>query len=102
MWSRPWHASRHRKTHATCTVPEPVRATSKPMSSASVPVARSQIQPLREKLLALLPRVPLAVMLGFVGSINILDGLRLPLAKLQSITALSSLEGSLSAVGGTA
>jgi voltage-gated potassium channel len=41
-------------------------------------------------------------MLGFVGSINILDGLRLPLAKLQSITALSSLEGSLSAVGGTA
>jgi voltage-gated potassium channel len=52
--------------------------------------------------MALLPRVPLAVALGGVGLLNILDGLKLPLARLRSITALSSLEESFSAVGGTA
>jgi voltage-gated potassium channel len=56
----------------------------------------------RKTILALLPQVPLAVTLGTVGIINILDGLSLPLATLQSLTALNTLEESLSAVGGTA
>jgi voltage-gated potassium channel len=50
----------------------------------------------------LLPRVSLAVTLGLVGIINLLDGLKLPLAHLRSLTALNNLEESLSAVGGTA
>jgi voltage-gated potassium channel len=44
----------------------------------------------------------LAVALGIVGVLNILGGLRLPLAGLRSISALGTLEESLSAVGGTA
>src|SRR5215471_1432559 len=58
--------------------------------------------PPRKDLVALLPRVPLAMVLVLIGVINVLDGLKLPLAKLRSITALNSLEESLSAVGGTA
>jgi voltage-gated potassium channel len=53
-----------------------------------------------KNLVALLPRGPLAILLWFVGAINILDGLSL--AKLRSIAALNSLEESFSAVGGTA
>jgi len=56
----------------------------------------------RKNLLALLPRVPLALTLGLVGVINILDGSSLPLAKLRSIKTLDTIEQSLSAVGGTA
>jgi voltage-gated potassium channel len=64
--------------------------------------AKVPFLPGRKDLVAMLPRVPLALTLGFVGAINILDGLSLPLARLRSLTALSTLEESLSAVGGTA
>jgi voltage-gated potassium channel len=56
----------------------------------------------RKNLAALMPQVPLALTLGLVGLLNILDGLKLPLARFRSITAFSSLEESMSAVGGTA
>ena len=56
----------------------------------------------RQELGALLPRVPLAVALVSIGVFNVLDGLKLPLAKLHSLKALNGLEESLSAVGGTA
>jgi voltage-gated potassium channel len=45
---------------------------------------------------------PLALTLGVVGLINLLDGLKLPLAGLRSLPALTTLEQSFSAVGGTA
>src|SRR3974390_179307 len=65
-------------------------------------VAAGRSLPSRKALRAWLPRVPLALTLGLVGVINILDGLSLPLAKLRSMEALTSLEQSMSAVGGTA
>jgi voltage-gated potassium channel len=65
----------------------------------SAVVARAPLAQRRD-LAALLPQVPLALALWFVGAMNILDGLGL--AKLRSFTALDSLEESLSAVGGTA
>jgi voltage-gated potassium channel len=58
--------------------------------------------PARKDSVSLLPRVSLAMALVAIGTINVLDGLKLPLARLHSLTALSSLEESLSAVGGTA
>jgi voltage-gated potassium channel len=58
--------------------------------------------PSRKDLVAWLPRVPLALALVSIGIINVLGGLKLPLAKLRSVTALNSLEGSWLAVGGTA
>ena len=51
---------------------------------------------------ALTPQVLLALVLGLVGLLNILDGLKLPLAWFRTATALGSLEESLSAVGGSA
>jgi voltage-gated potassium channel len=72
------------------------------MNTKPVREARAYFKPLRKDLRPLLPRVPLALTLGLVGVLNILDSLRLPLAKLRSIAALTSLEESLSAVGGTA
>jgi voltage-gated potassium channel len=72
------------------------------LTPKSRPAARVPFLPGRKDLVAMLPRVPLALTLGFVGAINILDGLSLPLARLRSLTALNSLEESLSAVGGTA
>lgn len=57
--------------------------------------------PGRPKALVLAP-VPLAVTLGLVGIINVLDGLKLPLARLRSLTEFTSLEQSFSALGGTA
>src|SRR5215471_6987833 len=56
----------------------------------------------RKPLGPLMPRLPLALALWLVGAINILEGLRVPLAKLRSIPALHGLEESFSAVGGTA
>jgi voltage-gated potassium channel len=64
--------------------------------------ARADLRPAPKRLGAWVPRVPVALTLGFAGLINILDGLRLPLARLRSLKALGSLEESLSAVGGTA
>jgi voltage-gated potassium channel len=68
--------------------------------SGRAPIAR--LLPERIDLAALLPHGPLALTLGIVGVVNILHGLRLPLERLRSIEALNSLEGSLSALGGTA
>ena len=56
----------------------------------------------RNKLAALVPQVPLALTLGLVGLLKIVDGLKLPLARFRSVEALSSLEESMSAVAGTA
>jgi len=49
----------------------------------------------RNQLAALLPQLPLALTLGLVGILDILDGLKLPLARFRSLTALNSLEKSL-------
>lgn len=48
------------------------------------------------------PQGPLAVFLALVGSLNLLDGLSLPLKALQQFRTLDTLASSLSAVGGTA
>ena len=55
----------------------------------------------QQRLAALWPHFPLGIALALVGSLNILDGLRLPLGILQRIGPLSSLGESLSALGGT-
>lgn len=57
---------------------------------------------MRERLLALWPQAPLAVLMTLIGLLNIVDGLSLPLTALQRIRALNGLAESLSAVGGTA
>jgi len=51
---------------------------------------------------ALTPQILLALVLGLVGLLNILNGLKLPLAKFRSATALGTIEESMSAVGGSA
>lgn len=56
----------------------------------------------RKQLLDLWPQVPLAIVMAFVGLVNFLGGLSVPLNALQRIRALHGLEESLSAVGGTA
>lgn len=48
------------------------------------------------------PQVPLSLILVFVGMLNIIDGLRLPLSVLPRIHALDGLGESFSALGGTA
>jgi hypothetical protein len=53
-------------------------------------------------LMALWPQLPLALVLAWVGILNILDGLSLPLTALQRIHAFNGLGESLSALGGTA
>ena len=68
----------------------------------SNPMADAKVLPGRKNLAAWLPHVPLAAALWFVGVINILHGLRLPLEMLRTLTALNDLEASLSAVGGSA
>jgi voltage-gated potassium channel len=57
---------------------------------------------IKNRLVALWPQGPLALVLTLVGALNILDGLSLPLKVLQRIHALSGLADSLSALGGTA
>ncbi len=52
--------------------------------------------------LALWPHVLLAIILGLVGALNIVYGLKLPVKLLQRVQALHGIAGSLSAVGGTA
>lgn len=47
------------------------------------------------------PQWPLAIVLALVGSLNIVEGLRLPLKVLQRVHALHGIAESLSAVGGT-
>ena len=59
-------------------------------------------RPLRTRLAALWPQLPLAIVLAFVGFLNILDGLRVPVSAFQQVRAISGLAGSLSALGGTA
>ena len=49
--------------------------------------ASARFLPGRNDLVALLPRVPLAIALVSIGVINVLDGLKLPLARLRSIAA---------------
>lgn len=56
----------------------------------------------QRRLKALWPHCPLAVVLVLVGLLNILDGLHLPLAKLQQNQALNGLAESLSTLGNTA
>ena len=53
-------------------------------------------------LAALWPQVPLALVLAFVATLNILEGLRLPLTVLQRVQALNGVADSLSALGGSA
>jgi len=48
------------------------------------------------------PQFPLAIVLAFVGFLNILDGLRVPVGAFEQVRALSGLANSLSALGGTA
>jgi voltage-gated potassium channel len=57
---------------------------------------------IRQRLLALWPQGPLAVVLALVGLLNLVDGLNLPLRVLQQSRALNGLAESLSALGGTA
>ncbi|MGA9777797.1 MAG: NAD-binding protein [Limisphaerales bacterium] len=57
---------------------------------------------LRQQLVALWPHFPLAVVLAFVGCLNILDGLSVPVTALERVRAISGLADSLSALGGTA
>ncbi len=60
---------------------------------------RAEVQ---RRLVALWPQAPLACVLAFVGFLNILDGLSLPLNVFQRVRALNGLADSLSALGGTA
>ncbi len=55
----------------------------------------------RQQLLALWPQVPLAAVLILAGALNILDGLKLPMAAAGRINELAGLGQSLSALGGT-
>jgi hypothetical protein len=57
---------------------------------------------IQKKLTALWPHGPLSIVLALVGLLNILDGLKLPVAVLQRNRALNGLAESLSALGGTA
>jgi voltage-gated potassium channel len=72
------------------------------LNPKSASAAGPRFMPARKDLLALLPQVPVGLTLVSVGVVNVLDGLKLPLRKLHSMAALNSLEGSVSAVGGTA
>lgn len=64
--------------------------------------ARSGLHRARSRLLSLWPHWPLAIVIGVVGALNILDGLKLPLTILQGVRALTGLAHSLSVLGGTA
>ncbi|MGH7951198.1 MAG: NAD-binding protein [Limisphaerales bacterium] len=66
------------------------------------PSTRQRNFPGKKWLLSLWPQGPLAVVLAFIGLLNILDGLSLPLAVFRQIRALNGLSESFSAVGGTA
>jgi voltage-gated potassium channel len=55
----------------------------------------------RKRLASLWPHFPLGIALVLVGVLNILDGLRLPMAILRRLHALKGLAESLSALGGT-
>lgn len=57
---------------------------------------------IEKRFAALWPQGPLAIALSFVGLLNILDGLNLPLRALRQSHALNGLADSLSALGGTA
>ncbi len=67
-----------------------------------IPRTRARIARWGRAVSALWPHVPLAVILGLVGALNILYGLKLPVRLLQRVQALHGIAGSLSAVGGTA
>jgi voltage-gated potassium channel len=58
--------------------------------------------PGQKRLVALWPHMPLAVVLGLVGFLNIMAGLRLPMTVFQRVSEINNLTGSLSALGGTA
>lgn len=53
-------------------------------------------------LVMLWPQVPLAVVLGFVGVLDILDGLNVSVKAFEQVRALTGLAGSMSALGHTA
>ncbi len=57
---------------------------------------------IRHRLAATWPHIPLSLVVAFVGVLNILHGLSLPLTVVQHIRALNSLADSLSALGGSA
>ncbi|MDE3100537.1 MAG: NAD-binding protein [Verrucomicrobiota bacterium] len=57
---------------------------------------------IRKRLAALWPQFPLAIVLAFVGFLNVLDGLSVPVRPFEHVRALTGLAGSLSALGGTA
>jgi hypothetical protein len=56
----------------------------------------------RHRLTSLWPQGPLAIFLAFIGVLNVLGGLSLPLKLFQRVRALHGIAESLSAVGGTA
>lgn len=64
--------------------------------------AQNNEKRIRNRFAALWPQCPLAIVLAFVGFLNILDGLSLPLTVLQRVRALNGLADSLTALGGTA
>jgi voltage-gated potassium channel len=70
------------------------------MNDSSFPTRRRS--PVSKQLATFWPHVPLALVLGFVGFLNIMAGLRLPMTAFQRVTAINNLAGSLSALGGTA
>jgi len=60
------------------------------------------VRPIRNRLAALWPQFPLAIVLAFVGFLNILDGLSVPVGAFEHVRAITGLADSLSALGGTA
>ena len=58
--------------------------------------------PGQKQFATLWPHVPLAAVLAFVGFLNIMDGLSLPLTAFQRVRALNGLADSLSTLGGSA
>ena len=63
---------------------------------------KSRGLPGRPQIMALLPHAPLACVLAFIGLLNILDGLSLPMAAFERAGPLSGLAASMSALGGSA
>src|ERR1700744_1987372 len=75
------------------------------MNDSSLPPGSATYRsslPFRQRLMALWPQGPLAIILALIGLLNILDGLSLPVTALQRIRTLNGLAESLSAIGGTA
>ena len=57
---------------------------------------------IQKRLATLWPQCPLGIVLAFVGVLNILDGLSLPLTAFQHVRTINGLAVSLSALGGSA